>query len=362
MNLTALIAHRVSIPLRRPFTTAVRSAVELETVLVEVRDSDGRSGWGEAPISVVTKTTTAAVVASVQGPLWALLTGSANIDHAPDLLEASPEPSVARAAVDCALHDLAAQQAELPLAEYLARQWSEAVAASAPVRVRTDMTLSIAEPEALAATARQHVLEGFGCLKVKLNAAGDPLAAMLAVRDAVGPDPVLRVDANQSLTPEAAISFIHGIEEAGVGVEFVEQPVAATDWAGLAQVSSAVGIPIMADESVWTCADLDLLVQHRAAALVNIKLAKTGGLRHARRLAVRAADAGLGVVVGCMLESTVGIGAAAAFAATLPAGPVAQDLDGGLWMGSAPVTGGAHYRGAQILLPQVPGLGITGLA
>ncbi|ALV44411.1 hypothetical protein MB46_01620 [Arthrobacter alpinus] len=355
MKLASITAHRISVPLLRAFTTAVRSAVELETVIVELRDDAGLSGWGEAPISVVTKTTTNAVIASVEGPLWSLLASADSVEHALERLEQSREPSVARAAVDCALHDLAAQQAGMSLPEFLGRQ-----PAGTPIHVTTDMTLSVAAPEKLAATALQHVSEGFDCLKVKLNAAGDPLAAMVAVRAAVGKETILRVDANQAFTPEQAITFIRGLEKANVGVEFVEQPVAAADWAGLAKVSGAVGLPIMADESVWTCADLDLLLEHNAASMINIKLAKTGGIRHAKRLADRAADAGLVVVVGCMLESSVGIAAAAAFASTLPV--MAQDLDGGLWLAASPVSGGAQYRGSEIWLSPAPGLGITGLS
>jgi L-Ala-D/L-Glu epimerase len=363
VKLTTLIAHRVAVPLRQTFTTAVRSADVLETVIVEARDGDGRRGWGEAPISVVTKTTSSAVVASVEGPLQGLLAGAGagDLDHALALVEQSREPSAARTAVDCALHDLAAQQAGLPLAAFLAGS-STAVR---PARVLTDMTLSVGDAEALAATAVRHVAEGFDCLKIKLDASHDALAAMRAVRAAVGPATVLRVDANQAFTAEQAIALIRGFEDVGIGIELVEQPVAAADWTGLAKVGAAVETPIMADESVWTCADLDILLAHKAAPLVNIKLAKTGGLRHARRLADRAADAGLGVVVGCMLESTVGIGAAAAFATTLAAGagPVsgAQDLDGGLWLAASPVRGGARYSAAEILLPQAPGQGIAGL-
>ncbi|MGA7206038.1 MAG: dipeptide epimerase [Specibacter sp.] len=369
MNLTALIAHRVSIPLRRPFTTAVRSATGLETVLVEVRDSDGRSGWGEAPISVVTKTSTSAVIAAAEGPLWSLLAGSADISHAIGLVETSSAPSAGRAAVDCALHDLGAQQAGVPLEVYLAGQAPDGGPAPEGAvrqgRVLTDMTLSVAAPGALAERALAHAAEGFGCLKVKLDAAHDPLAAMLAVRAAVGPAVTLRIDANQAFTPEEAIAMIRAFEENQLGIELVEQPVAAGDWEGLARVSAAVCTPVMADESVWTAADLETLLTFKAAPLVNIKLAKTGGLRPAQRMVARAHRAGLGVVVGCMLESQVGIGAAAALAATLPSGVAvaggAQDLDGGLWLASSPIRGGAHYQGAEIILPDTPGQGIEGL-
>ncbi|XTR51784.1 hypothetical protein ACOM2C_17420 [Pseudarthrobacter sp. So.54] len=132
-RLTGLRVHRVRVPLVGHFTTAVRSATELETVLVEAVDSDGRSGWGEAPISRVTRLSTEQAAASIQGPLTALVLGRASgtavrttagpsagdLDGVLDRLERSGEPAAARMAVDCALHDLAAQQLGLTLSAYL---------------------------------------------------------------------------------------------------------------------------------------------------------------------------------------------------------------------------------------------------
>ena len=381
-RLTALRAHRVRVPLVGHFTTAVRSATELETVLVEAVDSDGRSGWGEAPISRVTRLSTEQAVASIQGPLAALVLGrtsattgtstagpsAGELDGVLAGLEHSSEPAAARMAVDCALHDLAAQQSGLTLGAYLGGTGSGAAVPATGVpaaTVETDMTLSVAPPEELAAKAAVHAAAGFRCLKVKLDARMDVLASMRAVRAAAGPDVVLRIDANQAFDAGTAIRVIRQLEDAGLGIELAEQPVPAGDWAALAQVSAAVDTPVMADESLWTLADLDRLLAHRAAPLVNIKLAKSGGLRHGRRLLERARAEGLGVVIGCMLESPVGIAAAASLASLLPPATgrsAAQDLDGGLWLAASPVAGGAGYSGRTIRLAPAPGLGITGLS
>lgn len=365
-RLTVLRVHRVRVPLVGHFTTAVRSATELETVLVEAVDSDGRSGWGEAPISRVTRLSTEQAVASIQGPLAALVLGTVELDNVLAGLDDSSEPAAARMAVDCALHDLAAQQLGLTLGAYLGGAASEPGPGAAPAAtVETDMTLSVAPPEELAAKAAVHAAAGFRCLKVKLDARMDVLASMRAVRAAAGPDVVLRIDANQAFDAGTAIRVIRQLEDAGLEIELAEQPVPAGDWAALAQVSAAVDTPVMADESLWTLADLDRLLAHRAAPLVNIKLAKSGGLRHGRRLLERARAEGLGVVIGCMLESPVGIAAAASLASLLPATTgrsAAQDLDGGLWLAASPVTGGAGYSGRTIRLAPAPGLGITGLS
>jgi len=358
--ITELTVRRVRIPLLRPFTTAVRSATELETVLVALTDSDGRRGWGEAPISRVTKATTDEVTNAIDAQLRGLVLGR-NLDDWFTLAEAvnnSLAPATARMAVDCALHDLAAQQAGMPLYRLLG--------GGAPM-ITTDMTLSVGDASELASAARTHVAEGFTCIKIKLGPDGDQVARLRAVRAAVGPQIVLRVDANQAFSPERAVDVIRAIEDAGINLELVEQPVGAADWAGLAFVTARVETPVMADESVWNLSDLRTLIRLKAASMVNVKLAKAGGLHEARRLVAEAQAAGLGVLIGCMLESTVGIAAAASLAAasrladTAP-GSSGLDLDGGLWLRGAPVEGGAHYAGNSIVLADSPGLGIDGLA
>ncbi|GAB3539152.1 L-Ala-D/L-Glu epimerase [Arthrobacter tecti] len=355
-----LRAQPTTVPLVRPFVTAVRRATVLETVLVQATDDDGRVGWGEAPISAVTKATTAGVMRSVHGPLQDLVAHSNTADHAEALrlLSLSSESGAARMAVDCALHDLAAQRAGMPLYRYLGGR---------SARITTDMTLSVGDPATLSRATNQHVAEGFDCIKVKLDANGDPVTRMRAVREAAGPKVRLRVDANQAFTAEDAVRIITALEDADLGVEVIEQPVRADSLEDLAYVTRRVGIPIMADESVWTVDDLHKLIDLQAADLVNIKLAKSGGVFVATQLARLASSAGLGMLVGCMIESTVGISAAASFAASLTgssepstaAGTVPQDLDGGLWVDSSPVAGGARYEANVIELPDAPGLGIS---
>lgn len=377
-RVTRFRVHPVQLPLLRRFTTAVRSADTLETVLVELGDDSGRSGWGEAPISRVTGISTAQAMEAIEGILVPLVLG-AETDALPQVLQrlaGSTAPAAARMAVDCALHDLAAAAAGLPLADFLVREYpglAQGYSGAAPgqpgsqARLHTDMTLSVADAPALAATARGYVEDGFQCLKVKLNADGDPVERLRAVREAVGPRVVLRVDANQAFSPETAIAAIRGMEAAGVGLELVEQPVPAGNWAELAEVRASVGTPVMADESVWTLADVESLLAAGAADLVNVKLAKAGGLYPAVQLVCRAQEAGLGVLVGCMLESTVGIGAAGALAVAAGLdrafpGSSGQDLDGGLWLRNPAVKGGPAYAGSEIVLSGLPGLGIRGLA
>ncbi|WP_448808861.1 mandelate racemase/muconate lactonizing enzyme family protein [Agromyces bauzanensis] len=358
-RLAELRVHRVPSALVRPFVTAIRRAEAIDVVLVEAVDGDGRSGWGEAPTSWrVTGESPESVRAAVLGPIadavigvpvveterWAIAIAAAVIGN-----------SAARSAVECALTDLAAQAAGCRVAEYLG-------AAPDTRQVQTDMTLSAGSSvDDLVQRALAHRDEGFRCIKVKTSAEEPLMGAIAALRRELGPAVALRVDANQAWTPETAIRVIRDAEDAGIGLELVEQPVAASDLDGLARVTAAVDTPILADESVWTSADLKRVVQRRAADLVNIKLAKTAGPTEALRVAASARAAGLDVIVGCMMESAVGVAAAASLAAAIRPEAV-HDLDAGLWLRSSPVVGGLDYRGDRAVLAEAPGLGIRSLA
>ena len=357
--ITDVLVHRISVPLVRPFVTAQRSASTHEAVIVELRDAAGRSGWGEAPCSWrVTGESPHSVTAAVDGPLADAIRGT-DIADLPAMSEAVASAvvrnSAAKMAVDCALHDLAAQVAGVPLAVFLGGT------TDGLTRVTTDMTLSAGEQTQVAALARGHRDAGFGTLKIKCGGAEDDRSLLREVRAAVGDDVTLRVDANQGWSRDEAIDIIRTWEEDGLAIACVEQPVAARALDDLAAVRAAVRTPILADESVWDHWDLADVARRSAADMVNIKLAKAGGIRAAMRMAGQAREAGMGVLLGSMMESVVGIAAAASVSAALGLGEP-QDLDAGLWLASSPVEGGARYDGDHIMLADAPGLGIAGLA
>jgi len=358
---------RVPVALVRPFVTNVRRVEQLDVVLVEATDSAGRIGWGEAATSWrVTGESPESVAAVVGGPLSEAVLGEAVLGEAV-LGRTLPNPSVAellsgatwgnaaaRSALECALADLEAQGRGMPLALALGADTSS-------IRVRTDMTLSAAAPDVLAEQAAAHVADGFRCLKIKASAGTDTVAGVRAVRAAIGADVSLRIDANQAWNADTAIRVIRQCEDAGLDLQFVEQPVLAHDLAAMAQVTAAVDTAIMADESVRTAADVWAIAERGAAALVNIKLAKTAGLAEAQAAARAAADAGLGVIFGCMMEGHVGVSAAAHLAAGVAPG-VVHDLDAALWLRTSPVVGGVTFDADEIVLSAAAGIGIAGLA
>jgi L-alanine-DL-glutamate epimerase-like enolase superfamily enzyme len=228
--------------------------------------------------------------------------------------------------------------------------------------VPTDVTLAAGDPASLAAAAAERAADGFRVLKVKVGT--DPATdvdRVRAVRDAVDGKVAIRLDANQGWTAREAVQVLTALQEADLGVELVEQPVAAADLDGLAWVTARSGVPVMADESVYGVRDLVEVIRRRAADLVNVKLAKSGGLTAARTLLELARAHELGTVVGSMMESHIGVGAAASLVAAYGTTAV-PDLDAAWWAAAPPVVGGLTYDGPVVVLPDAPGLGIDGLA
>jgi o-succinylbenzoate synthase len=351
VTIAAVRTHRVSAPLHTPFVTALRRATTVESLIVEIVDSDGRSGYGEAPqVWQVTGASMAGSQACVEEML------------APLLLERDPDDLVelcrtvakavvgnesAKCAVDVALHDLVARRLRVPLVRLLG---------GTTLWAPTDMTLSAGEPEALAKTAAQRVAEGFLVLKLKVGTdAGRDVERIRAVCEAAGPGADVRLDANQGWTPREAVRIIN--QMAGLPIEFVEQPVKRHDLDGLAYVTQKTDIPILADESVFGVRDLVEVIRRRAADHVNVKLAKCGGLSTGRALLDLARAHDMGTVVGSMMETHLGVGAAASLAAACGTTALA-DLDAAWWAKESPFVGGLTYDGATVVLPERPGLGI----
>jgi L-alanine-DL-glutamate epimerase-like enolase superfamily enzyme len=340
-------------PLRAPFVTALRSTTVVESLLVEILDESGTHGIGEAPVvEKVTGESLHALRVCVEGPLRSVVVGREPDDLVPllhDVARQAPSNPAARAAVDVALHDLAARRQGVSLPRFLG---------GTLLKVPTDVTVSADTADRLVAAARDRVDDGFDVLKLKVGT--DPVTdveRVLAVRAAVGEAVTVRLDANQGWTPQEAVRVLGLLEDADAGVELVEQPVAAADIDGLAWVRRRVRTPVMADESVFGLRELVTVILKGAADSVNVKLAKAGGLLPAVALLELARAHGLDAMVGSMMEGPVGVGAAASLAA-VHGTTVVPDLDAAWWLDGSPLQGGLRYEGAMVHLPDTPGLGI----
>nr|WP_281365679.1 enolase C-terminal domain-like protein [Nocardioides panzhihuensis] len=222
------------------------------------------------------------------------------------------------------------------------------------------MTLSVGTPAELAEAATARARDGFTTLKIKVgtDAAGDA-ERVLAVREAA-PGCVLRLDANTGWRADEAVAVLSTLADKDVELEFVEQPVARRDLEAMAYVRRHQPYKILADESVFDLEDLVDVIRAGAADAINVKLAKCGGITPAIELLEVAKQHGLGRLVGCMMESHLGIGAAAALVAAAGI-PGEQDLDAGWWAKTSPYAGGITYDGSSIVFPQANGLGIEGV-
>ena len=294
--------RRESWPLAGVFRISRGARTAAHTVLVEIRDGVA-TGRGECVPYARYGETVDSVVASIEG-----LRGELEAGLGREALAGAMAPGAARNAVDCALWDLEAKRAGR-------RAW-ESASERSPGPVVTAYTLGLDEPDAMREAAARHADRPL--LKVKLD--GDRVTERVAAVRAGAPDARLIVDANEGWTVETLRRSLSAL--AGLGVELVEQPLPAGADAALADIERAV--PVAADESCHTRTDLPTLAGRYD--VVNVKLDKTGGLTEALALRDAATSAGFGIMVGCMLATSL---------AMAPALLVAQgarfvDLDGPL--------------------------------
>ena len=335
------LAHEIVV-LRttHPFIIARGGSSEYRVVRVTVTDDDGAKGWGEAAPSKHYGETADTVVAAL--PAYAAVLEGADAWSLEALEEGIARalrgnPS-ARAAVSAALHDLAGKRLGVPLY----RMWGLDPAAAPP----TSFTIGIAPDED---TLRARVREAapYPILKIKLGTTWDE-RVIRVVRE-LEPTKMLRVDANAAWTPKRALAMIPLLHD--LGVEFVEQPLPAQDVEGLRFVRERSVLPIIADESCLVSTDIPALVG--AVDGINIKLAKCGGLREALRMIATARAHSMLVMCGCMVESSLGITAAAHLAPLLDY----ADLDGAALVANDPYAG-ARIDGGRIAIPDRAGLGV----
>lgn len=205
--------------------------------------------------------------------------------------------SCARAGLDMALHDLIGKALGIPVGALIGGLHK--------LRVAVAIEIAGGPPDDMARECLEFMKKGVRAFKPKIGADPDRDADRLrAIREAVGPEVSLRVDANQGYNPKEAIRLCRLAERAGVGLELLEQPVPAWDLDGMAFVKRAVDTPIEADESCYSVQDAMQIVRHEAADVLNIKLGKAGGLYSAKKIAAIAEAAGL----RCVLGTAFGLG------------------------------------------------------
>jgi L-Ala-D/L-Glu epimerase len=314
---------RLSIPLREPFVTAGGVVTARDLVLLRLEGSDGTVGWGEAaPFEPYDGVPLERAIAALSGG-------------------GGRRPPQARAAEEMARLDLEARQEGRPLAE------------PAKDALPVNMTLPAGPPEEVAARAREGLGAGYACFKLKVGLPDDA-DRVAAVREAVGPWPALRVDANRAWSLEQAVASIRAMEDHDL--EFVEQPCRSLE--DLRQVRGRVSTPIAADESVGSLRAVRRAVELEACDVVNVKLATAGGFTAAREALRLARSNRLGAFVSSTLDGPWGIAAALQLAAS-------EDVSMACGLATLELFDARIARALPrpadglLAVPQGPGLGVT---
>lgn len=333
-----LHAEILELKTRHPFIIARGSQDTYRTVLVKLIDQDGQEGLGEAAPQRYYAETPETVLAALDVYATVLPADPAHLEHAESRFGlALKGNNSARAALSTALHDLTAKRLGVPVH----RLWG-LDAASCPI---STFTIGIDTPERIRMKVGE--AEQYPVLKIKLGTSDD-MAILRAIREST--DKEIRVDANAGWTRKRAITMLPVLEEFGVTV--LEQPLDPEDIEGLGEVTRHSRIPVIADESCLVATDIPKLVGKVDG--INIKLAKTGSLREALRMIAVARAHHMVVMVGCMIESSIGITAAAQIT------PLVDicDLDGAALLAKDPYVGATIDKG-QLRLPGTPGLGVS---
>lgn len=363
MKLVKLTWARYGIPFRAPFYTA-HGALSLRSgALVAVSTDEGITGYGE--IAPLPDHSGQDLDASLQAlPHLARTLHNRALPEILRLLDSLNTDGQLPAALICglesALLDACGKALNVRVADVLARDYPSCTGvsrASLPARVPVNAVISGSTTAAAVANAQAALQAGFTCLKLKLfDASPAALARVAAVRAAIGPTPRLRLDANAAWESAPARRLL--AQCAPYDIEYVEQPLAADDLAGMAALRRVSPVPLAADEALTGLASARRILQSRAADVLILKPQLAGGLRTCRRIVQEACAQGVACVITSTLEAGFGVAAALHLAAaspevTTPCGLATLDLlEGDL------LQDGLRLQQGTLELPAAPGLGV----
>lgn len=351
MRIKQIEVYQATLAYNEPFKIAPEVMTEARNVFVKIITDSSVFGWGESsPEERVTGETAETVIkrlAEIAPNLIGM--DPTRIEQITEVMDSIVQVNPgAKAPVDIALHDILGKTSNKPLYILMGGYRTE---------VLTDITLGIKPPKDMAQEAAVASKHGFQALKVKVGMApAEDVERIRMIREAVGSEMQIRIDANEGWTPEHAIEILNKISK--YDVQFVEQPVSRADVRGLLKVKRCSPIPVMADESVHSPQDASFLIQKEAVDLINIKLMKSGGILRGKKIADVAEAAGVPCMIGCMGESEIAISAGVHLAAGTKNIQYA-DLDSDLLLRDKIVTSvGCRLKNSLRLMTEVAGLGI----
>lgn len=340
-------------PLKNPFITSLRKVTKLEDFIVKISCSNGLVGYGEgAPTPVITGDTKESIVSFIQ-TITPKLIGQdlEEFDSIIELIQKhQPKNTTPKSMLDMAMYDLIAKIEKQPLYKLLGGIQQE---------FNTDLTISLDNVDNMVKTSLDAVSLGYKSLKIKLGAGvEDDITRIKEIYRAIPKDTALRLDANQGWSVKESIKILNNIEDYGIKIELLEQPIKATDLDGLKQIKNSVQTPILADEAIFTIDDAKKIIQHDMADYLNIKLAKSGGISQAIQIAKLCEENNKKCMIGCMLEGPIAIAAALHFTSNYHTNIPFVDLDAVNLLSSHTLQTNIVFNNSEISLSNDSGLGI----
>jgi L-alanine-DL-glutamate epimerase-like enolase superfamily enzyme len=327
-----------------------------------LKTDTGNLGYGEAPATaVITGDTHGSILDALRFHIIPPLLGM-DITQITQITQTIQQAIVhntnAKAAAEIAVYDLYAQERGLPLYKVLGHK----VVDGGEPYLRTDLTISVDRIEKMVTDSLLAIEAGYGFLKLKVGTDITlDIKRVHAIYEAVEGRARLLLDVNQGWTAEQTVTAFQKLENAGVKLELIEQPVKTDDLNGMVFITQRVNTPVMADESAFSAQQVVEILERCAADIINIKLMKAGGITSAITIADIAETYGVPCMIGCMLETSISVAAAAHFAVSRAHVITYVDLDGPALGTFNPVKGGTQFNGPNIHLNDTPGLGITSI-
>ena len=345
--------YKLLIPLKEPFITSLGRDDHAASVIVIIKTNNGITGFGECspymPINGESMDT-----CFIIGQYFAkVLKGKDPLKIEECLTEMDKiiyGNNSIKSAFDMALYDIASQNAGVPLYKFIGGENNKTIV--------TDYTVSIGDADKMAADAMKIKNEGYPAIKVKLGKNGKKdIERMKAIREVVGKEIPLRIDANQGWKVKEAIETLNAIAE--YDIQHCEEPIARWKFMKLPKVKKNSPIPIMADESCGDEHDAERLIELNACDYFNIKLGKAGGIFKALKIVRLAEKADIHLQIGAFMESRLAMTAFAHF--SLCSSLIEHyDFDTALMFSEDPVSGGIVYeKNGVVKVPEVAGLGAS---
>ena len=334
----------------QPFTIATGTMDFAQNVFIRIHVSDNLYGVGECsafPMIVGETQSTCFEMARDFAALWKNKNADDIEERMNELHGYTAFNSTIKSAFDMALHDLAAKKAKQPLYIFLGGSRKE---------IETDLTIGIDSPDVMAKTALQFKKNGVRIIKIKLGKNGrQDIERVRQIREAVGEEIILRIDANQGWHFDEAADALQKMGK--YNIQFCEQPIRYWDDDKLPALKKISPIQIMADESVFDHHDAERLIRNKACDYINIKFAKSGGILEAKKINSVCERNKIPCMMGGMLESRLALTAFVHFALAHN-NIIFYDMDTCL-LGHKldPVSGGIKYRGYFLEIPDAPGIG-----